>query len=190
MKVWLTRAKFALLLGLTTVMILLHSFILILCVSVGLILLSLILSPKTNLKSRFVSIGFVAVLVILFQVAFNFALPVPVRFFVGSLVAARLIAMSLAVFLFTETTSVSEIVAALSFLPRKICLMLTISLALLPTIIHETQMIRIAQQARGFRTNNLNPIRTFLPMIIPLLHRTLTRAEHIATMLEIKGFEA
>lgn len=188
MKTVLTRLKFMFLIVSTTAMILLHNLWLLLGFCIGLLILSLFLSPKANVRGRLFSVGIVSLLVVLFQVIFNFTIPLPERFLIGLMTASRLIALSMIVLLFTETTSVSAIVDAFSFLPRKFCLMMTISFALLPTLMREVQMIQLMQQVRGLRANNFNPFRTFLPIIIPLLHRTLTRAEHIAITLETKGF--
>jgi len=189
MKTLLTRLKFILLIAITSMMILLHNLLLLLPLCFGLIFLSLILSPKANMKARLFPIGSVCLFVVLFQLIFNPTVTLSERFVIGVVASFRLMALSLTVFLFTETTSVSKIVAALSFLPRKYCLMMTISFALLPTLMRETQTIKLAQQARGLQTRNFNPLRTFLPIMIPLLHRTLIRAERIAITLETKGFD-
>jgi energy-coupling factor transporter transmembrane protein EcfT len=131
-----------------------------------------------TLKSRLIAIVGVSLLVVVFQAIQN-------RLLLGIITAIRLISLSLLVLLFTETTSASAIVSALSFLPKKITLMLTISFSLIPAILQEISAIRIAQQARGFSPRGIN----IFPVLIPLLNRTLTRAEHIAIVLQTRGYD-
>lgn len=133
---------------------------------------------RGSYKSRLLAIVGVALLVVVFQGIQNHLL-------LGIATAIRLISLSLLVLLFTETTSPSSIVAALSFLPKNISLMLTISFSLIPAILQEISAIRIAQQARGFSSKGIK----IFPVLIPLLNRTLSRAEHIAIVLQTRGFE-
>jgi energy-coupling factor transport system permease protein len=190
MNIRFTQRKIMLLLFSTSVMIFIHNISVIVVIFLGVMVASLAITHRIDGKARLKAMGAVALFVLIFQILFHTDISIQERIFVGIIMALRLITLSFLVFLFTETTSVSEIVASISFLPKKLCLMLTISFALLPCIITETQAIRIAQQSRGLQTKGLNIFRSLFPIIIPLVHRTLARAEHIAVVLETRGFDA
>jgi energy-coupling factor transporter transmembrane protein EcfT len=130
---------------------------------------------RGKLFSRLMAIIGISLLVVVFN-------GIQSHWLAGAITALRLVSLSLLVFLFTETTSASEIVSALSFLPNQITLMLTISFSLIPAILQEISAIRMAQQTRGSS-------RSIFPILIPLLNRTLIRAEHIAIVLQTRGFE-
>jgi biotin transport system permease protein len=178
----IVRLKILLLLLTTSMVIIFNSLFLIIGMFLAVLVYYVAIVRRNNYKERIFGLGFVALSIVGFQLFFHTALSLQERIVIGGVMALRLMTLSFMVFLFTETTSVSEIVSALSFLPRKLNLMLTISFALLPSIMREMHMIRIAQQARGVKTN-------VLPIIIPLLHRTLSRAEHVAIVIETRGFE-
>jgi energy-coupling factor transporter transmembrane protein EcfT len=132
---------------------------------------------------------FVAALVIPAQLIFSPDIPLMNRIIEGSIVMLRLISLSLVVFLFIETTSMSQIINALPFFPKQILLMLTISFSLIPVIVAETAKIRMVQATRGLRTSGFSFFRSIIPVLVPLLSRTLSRAEHIAMVIESRGFE-
>jgi energy-coupling factor transporter transmembrane protein EcfT len=184
----ITRGKLVFLLIGSTIVLSIHSPLIILSLCIFTAGISVFLKRHIHWFTRYRAIGFAAIMIILFQLLFNWSLSFEARALAGVTASARLILLSMMVFLFTETTSVSNIVGALSFLPSKICLMLTISLSLIPAIMKESTLIQIAQQSRGFTSKGLKSITGFLSVIIPLLFRTLKRAEHIAIALETKGF--
>lgn len=142
----------------------------------------------SNISSRIKPILLVSCMVILFQLLGNFSAPIGERFFLGIISSCRLMALSLLVFLFSQTTSVSEIIKIFAFLPYSLRLMMTISFSLIPVIMHEVDVIRIAQQSRGLEGNGIYAWKRFLPIIVPLLNRTLTRAQQIAIVLETRGY--
>jgi energy-coupling factor transporter transmembrane protein EcfT len=184
-----TRLKFIGLLIVSTAMIVIRNPIVVCAITVSIFALSVRFIRYQVLWQRLSPILVIGLFVIFFQLFFDTSIPVQNRLFEGCIQAIRLISLSLLVFVFTQTTSVSEIVSALSFLPRKLCLLLTISSALIPAILREITTIRISQQARGFAPRGINIVRSVFPVLIPLLNRTLTRAEHIAMVLETRGFE-
>jgi len=188
MKTTITRSKLLLLLCSSTALIYLHSLVIMTCVFLILSIISLLTKSWSKTIKRFLSICLVASFVILFQVVFNASVPLLARLSLGILAAVRIISLSLLVFIFAETTSVSDIARAFSFLPKQISLLLTISLALIPSILLESQSIRLAQQARGYSMKGWNIVRGFVPLVIPLLSRTLVRAERIAMVLESRGY--
>jgi len=184
-----TRLTLLSLIAISTALVLTKNFLVLGAVSGTIIA---VFGAKTGFgkaKSRLSAVAGISLLVILFQVILNTSLSFENRVFVGTMTALRLVSLSLLVLLFTETTSPSAIVSALSFLPRKLCLVLTMSFSLIPAIIQELSNIRLAQAARGFQPKGMNLFRSIVPILIPLLNRTLTRAEHIAMVLETRGFE-
>ena len=190
MKTSVTRLKLFLLLCSSTILIYIHSIIVTVSVFLILSIASLCTKSVSKAIKRFASICLVASFVILFQLVFNSSVPLLYRLTIGILAALRIISLSLLVFIFAETTSVSDIARAFSFLPKQLSLLLTISLALIPAILLESQSIRLAQQARGYSMKTWNIVRGFIPLVIPLLSRTLARAEHIAITLESRGYMA
>ena len=138
---------------------------------IGLLILTLTLSPKTTLLSRLKPLLFINALIILLQLRhLNTAI----------LAALRITTLSLMVFYYTATTSASQIVKNFYFLPKAWQLMLTITFSLIPVIFSEAKKISLVQKSRGYK--NKNPF----PVIIPLLHRTLQRAEQLALVIETR----
>lgn len=128
---------------------------------------------RRELFSRLKPLFLISALVILFQLR---------HLDTAFLAALRIMTLSLLVFYYTTTTSVSRIIASFAFLPHSWQLMLTITLSLIPVIFSEAKKISLIQKSRGYQ--NKNP----LPVIIPLLHRTLNRAEQIGLVIETRGY--
>jgi len=179
--VTLTRLKLIALIFFSTLFVLIRNIVVIGIISCAIIAVSGVKTHRGNLKSRLTAIIGVSAFVVVFQLILNGSVSVAERLLLGVASALRLISLSFLVLLFTETTSPSAIVAALSFLPNNISLMLTISFSLIPAILQEISAIRIAQQARGLHKGSI------IPVLVPLLNRTLTRAEHIAVVLQTRG---
>lgn len=135
---------------------------------------------RSVIEKRFKPLLIVFFFVLLFQLLFNTTLTIEQRLYQGIFAGSRIIALSLLVFWFTETTSSSEIIRTLSFLPANFRLVLTISLSLIPVLLNEIGSIQRAQQSRGKST--------ILSILIPLLHRTLKRSEQIAIVLQTRGY--
>lgn len=153
--------------------------------SACLLIILLILTLKTNLSSlanRLLPLFFTIVLLILFQLFFNSSQTYSVRLLQGFTAAIKILSLSLLVFLYTATTSITQISQALNFLPKNFSFMLTITFSLIPVIFQEAKTIILLQKCRGY--HNLNP----LPIIIPLLHRTLKRSEQIALTMSSRGY--
>jgi energy-coupling factor transporter transmembrane protein EcfT len=178
-----TRLKLIALIIFSTLFVLIRNIFVIAFVFCAIIMACGLNSRRGDVKSRLVAIIGISAFVVIFQLLCNSSLPIQEQLLIGSVTAFRLVSLSLLVLLFTETTSPSSIVAALSFLPKQLILMLTISFSLIPAILQEITAIRIAQQARGLHKGYI------LPVLVPLLNRTLTRAEHIAIVLQTRGFE-
>ena len=89
--------------------------------------------------------------------------------------------LSLLVLTYTSLSSVKEISQTLKFLGPKAQLLFTLTLNLIPIILKEAQNIILIQSSRGRR------LRSPLPVIVPLLHRTFARAQQLALVLEMKA---
>lgn len=153
--------------------------------SACLLIILLILTLKTNLSSlanRLLPLFFTIVLLILFQLFFNSSQLYSVRLLQGLTAALKILSLSLLVFLYTATTSLTQISRAFNFLPKTFNFMLTITFSLIPVIFQEAKTINLLQKCRGY--HSLNP----LPIIIPLLHRTLKRSEQIALTMASRGY--
>jgi len=72
-------------------------------------------------------------------------------------------------------------------------LMLSISLRFIPTLLDETQKVMDAQRARGteFGEGSLfRQMKTLVPIFLPLFASSLSRAEEIANMMEVRGYQS
>lgn len=100
--------------------------------------------------------------------------------------STALFALTLSMLLFIYTTEAKKIEQALYWfkVPAKMVFMLTITLRFLPLMKEELTRIRIAQAARGHKAKG-----SVMPLIIPLLHKSLTRAWKLAVALETRGFD-
>lgn len=71
-------------------------------------------------------------------------------------------------------------------------LMLSISLRFIPNLLDETQKVLDAQRARGVvfgEGNLLEQMKKIVPLIIPLFSSSLKRAEEMADVLEVRGYQ-
>jgi energy-coupling factor transporter transmembrane protein EcfT len=187
---WLTRLKLLGLLACSTGILLIRDIRISVALAACIVGLCFVSRVKDVMRERLISILTVCAFVLVFQFVFNSGVSLSGRLLLGFASGARILALSLLVFLFTETTSVSQIISALSFLPGSVQLMMSISFALIPAIMQETKTIRMAQQARGFRSGGFHVFGSLLPLLIPLLNRTLARAEHIGIVMQARGYEA
>lgn len=71
--------------------------------------------------------------------------------------------------------------------------MLSISLRFIPNLLDETQKVMDAQRARGtqFGEGNLfKQMKTLVPILLPLFSHSLQRAEDLANVMEVKGYQS
>ncbi len=189
MNVPMTRFKLVALLLVSTIFVLVRSLPVIAVASGAIMVLTLVQTGRFHTKTRLLTIIGITCFVLLFQLLFHTGVSIQERLIEGAMASLRIISLSLLVFLFSETTSLSSLASSISFMPRDVRLMITISLALLPAILYEFSIIRMVQETRGYQPRAINVFRSFFPVIIPLLNRTLSRAEHIAIVLQTRGFE-
>ncbi len=75
----------------------------------------------------------------------------------------------------------------------ELSLMLSISLRFVPTLLDETQKVMDAQRARGteFGEGSLfNQMKTLVPIFLPLFVSSLNRAEDMANVMEVRGYQS
>jgi len=176
------------LISLTTLMLWLKSWLLI---SLFLALITaaiFFLKTTKHLGSRIYTLLFISLCIVLFQVLFNFHVNLATRFTLGIINAEKIMALSLLALVYSATTSFSELIKLFAFLPKNISLMFTLAFSFLTIMTEEIKKIALVQSARGLNTKSLNPKKSILPLIIPLLHRSFMRAERIAVVLQAKGY--
>ncbi len=147
-----------------------------------------IISKNPLIKKIILSLFGIGIFIILFQLIFNTTTDLQARFNLGIKAMFKIFSLSLLTFIFVSNNSISTIIEIFSFLPKRIQLMLTITFSIIPIIISETQKIITIQKCRGYNAKSLNIFRSFIPVIIPLLHRSLRRTEQIAIILQTRGY--
>jgi len=119
----------------------------------------------------------------------------------GLTVAANLLLILMAGNLLTLTTPPMEITSALERLMAplgligiptgEIAMILTVALQFIPTLMEETEMIRMAQTARGARfesKNLLEKAADLLPLVVPIFLSAFRRADELAMAMEARGY--
>lgn len=150
-----------------------------------------LLSLKVNrfaLKNRLTALSYVAGLIVIFNTLFQSSLQLSDRFTFGLWGALRIVTLSLAVLLFTSTTSMSKLIKLFTILPPAYRLALSIMFGTIPSILSEWQIIRIVQKCRAAEDKIWNIKRGFLPFVIPLFHRTMQRGEQLMITVASRGF--
>lgn len=111
----------------------------------------------------------------------------------GSGMVFRVLIMIGVPLLFFMTTSLSELTLGLVKLKFPFALAFTFGLSakLIPYLTKEFSTIREAQMARGLeldKGNIFKRIRAYIPVIIPLMLRSLEFSEYMSIAMETKGF--
>lgn len=183
----ITVSKLVGLIVFTTIFLSLHSFIFVFIGLLGVGGLAFLIKSRVDISLQSYSLLLIAGSIILFQLVFNHTTDVMTRLALGCLAAAKITTVSWLVFIFTGTTSFIAMLDALCFLPKRYQLALTMTFTLVPVLIAEAQQIKLIQSARGLSRWWLNPFTNSFSVIIPLLHRSLSRAERIAIVLSARG---
>ena len=74
-----------------------------------------------------------------------------------------------------------------------LAMMMTLALRFIPTLIEETDKIMSAQKARGADTETgglIKRVRGFIPIIVPLLLSSYTRASELATAMDCRCYNS
>jgi energy-coupling factor transport system permease protein len=97
--------------------------------------------------------------------------------------------------LFLKFTSPTDITTALSKMKVPVEFTTTISIAFgyLPELARQVTSILDAQKSRGWRVDSKNPlkiVRAYIPVIIPIVSRSIVRSEFLAAAIVSRGFVA
>jgi energy-coupling factor transport system permease protein len=92
-----------------------------------------------------------------------------------------------------STTSPSEIPATLTKLraPVEMAVAVSVAFGMVPAMIQQVTSIFEAQRSRGWSVSSRNPlkaIRRFVPTVIPIISRSISRSEFIAAAMASRGY--
>lgn len=180
--------RFALLFAFSAIILALNSPVVLTAACASIFIASLLLGKHAVLMERVRPLVVISLFVVVFQFFAATFLPWQERLVRGILAGEKILSLSLAVFLLTETTSPAAMVRVFSFLPYRLRLLMTITFSLLPAIMREGKIISAAQRSRGFRPSWRRPLFSLLPIVLPLLNSTLARAERIAMAMLARGY--
>jgi energy-coupling factor transport system permease protein len=121
--------------------------------------------------------------------------PTRAGFFFGLSTAMRLDTFLAAGILFLTVTRVEEVAYALGRLgvPYTVGFTLTLSFRLVPVFFEAAASVVEAQRCRGFdfaRGGIIRRLRSFVPVVVPVLIGALRRADRMAMALELRGFNS
>lgn len=151
-----------------------------------LLITNFLTSSKNQLIKRLIPLMSIGFFIIIFQLLFNLSVPVYERFLNGTFTFLKITIISLLIFFWITITSPLEIISSLYFLPNNLKLLLTMTFYFIPSIIVETQQISAVQKSRGLKTFVFNPF----PLIVPLLHRVMKRAEALSLTIASRGYDS
>lgn len=171
----------------TTAILFIRQPFLVSLVSILILLAIYLFRPDAVLK-RLKILALIGFSIIIFNLLFNRTIPLDMRVITGIVQALKIITLSSIVFFYTSTTSPVLLVRWLQFLPESIVLMLVITFSFIPVISLDYEQIRLVQKSRGLH-GGWNIILSLFPVLIPLLHQTLRRAEELAVVLVSRGYE-
>ncbi|RLE53694.1 MAG: hypothetical protein DRJ26_03035 [Candidatus Methanomethylicota archaeon] len=109
----------------------------------------------------------------------------------GIYMTLRLVALIVAPLIFIATTTPSELIASLESLkmPRNLVFLLGLTLRHISGIAYEYKAIKEAQTSRGVELDKgflVKRIRNYIPVIIPLLIRSVEVADKVTLAMELK----
>jgi energy-coupling factor transport system permease protein len=92
-----------------------------------------------------------------------------------------------------STTSPSEIPATLTKLraPVEMAVAVSVAFGMVPAMIQQVTSIFEAQRSRGWSVSGRNPlkaIRSFVPTVLPIIRRAISRSEFIAAAMASRGY--
>lgn len=110
-------------------------------------------------------------------------------------VCLRVAVFVLASRLFLLFTSPSDIVIAFSKfkVPLEMTTAISVAFGYLPELARQVNTIMEAQRSRGWQSGSKNPVtavRSFVPVVVPIVLRSMVRAEFLATAITSRGFGA
>ncbi|MFQ6080626.1 MAG: energy-coupling factor transporter transmembrane component T family protein [Candidatus Bathyarchaeia archaeon] len=95
--------------------------------------------------------------------------------------------------LFLKFTSPSDITTALNKLkvPMEFTTAISIAFGYLPELARQVTSILEAQKSRGWRVDSKNPVKivkAYIPVVMPIVSRSMMRSEFLATAIVSRGF--
>jgi energy-coupling factor transporter transmembrane protein EcfT len=153
------------------------------------IFILILLPTKSQAIRRLKILVPLGILVILIQLFFNGSVSINTRILLGVVTIMKIGLVSLSVLLFLSFTSMLELIEAFNFLPKSWVLLLTITFYFIPSIINESEKIRIVQKLRGLKIGDWNIFKSLAALIVPLLHRVFQRAEILGLTIVSRGYE-
>ncbi len=120
-------------------------------------------------------------------------LAVTTRLFTGINFLLRIFIMVLASTLLTLTTPIDDFLEVFkrSGLPHEVCIILTTGLRFIPTMEKKMKSILEAQRARGAAISDkgiVGQIRSYIPIMIPMLVNAILMANQLAIAMVNRGF--
>jgi energy-coupling factor transporter transmembrane protein EcfT len=140
-------------------------------------------------KNRIKFLAVLFILILLGRILFLLNLTLEERIVQSLILSSRMFSITLVMLIFTSKVSLKEILNALHFLPNILKQMITITFSFLPAIEKEVENIYSAQKARGYSFSYLKFYKSVFPLLVPLIHRNLKKAEQIAMVMESRGWK-
>ena len=144
-----------------------------------------LLKEKNKLNHHLIAFLPVIIITFLFQLIFNKQSTFMSNVFFSYLIFSKVAIISALVLLFVTVTSPANIISAFWFLSDDLRLILTMTFYFIPVIFDETKHISMVQKSRGLRSFFANPF----PLIVPLLHRVMKRAEALSLTIASRGYD-
>jgi len=108
----------------------------------------------------------------------------------GATIVLRLIAIVVILQTVLITTSTNEIFQVISGWNRDIGLIMTMLLGIIPVMKRELDITLTVQQTRGLSWNTFfDKIRAYFIVIVPVIMKSLIRAQTMAQLLFLRGYE-
>lgn len=147
------------------------------------------LFSTNNLKKRLKIIIPLALFIAVFHLIFNTSVDLNSRIELGIAGGIRLILISISVFIFLAYTSFYELIRFFSFLPKNAVLVLSLTAYFIPRVLSDSDTISAVQKSRGMKYNSWNLLKTFAPLIVPLINRMFVRSEILSKSIISRGFQ-
>ncbi|MHA6512946.1 energy-coupling factor transporter transmembrane component T family protein [Tessaracoccus sp. Z1128] len=114
---------------------------------------------------------------------------------VGLNFAVRILLMVVATYAFTVSTPIDDLLEVLSWIhaPYWLSIMVTTSIAFVPTMGRKKEMIVAAQRARGARIVDSGPVSrlvSLVPIMVPLVTTSILMADNLAVAMTSRGYGA
>jgi len=147
-----------------------------------------LLTPKTNKDylKRYPAIFFVLVGILCFNLFF-FPGELEIKIVVTAIAVFRIQSLLSISLWFTLSTPPKNMLILFGWFPSRFRLALTITFSLIPLVLTEFKKIQTAQYSRAFKPSIWQVWKNWIPLVVPLLYRTLLRAEQMALSLESRG---